>query len=91
MSVCLITGCGLQVGFEQVWGDLHKEGDCYIFNAVLNREGEANLRATPENPMTSTRNILVLQDGAPYFERRGVFVVHRTWAVLNPAAKEYLK
>lgn len=91
MSICLITGCGLQVGFEQVWGDLHTEGDCYIFKSVLNLAGEANFQPTPENPMLHPSKILVIQDGALYFERRGVFVIHRTWAMLNPAAKEYLK
>jgi len=91
MSTCVITGCMLHVGFEGVWGDLHEEGRVWIFNAVLNREGEANFQATPIIPATSDQRILQVRDGAPYFERRGVFVIDKLFANLNPTAQEYIK
>lgn len=88
MSQCLITGCELWgPNTSHVHGDLHREGESYIFNAVLNDTGDA---AWQFGPREERRRALVILDGAPYFERRGIIVIDVLNADLNTAAREYL-
>lgn len=70
---CLITGCALvkDEGRAWAWGDLHRLGDCFIFNAVL-EDGQAKWHNTP---FEEGRKAMVMRPEAPYFERRGVIVI----------------
>lgn len=84
---CVITGCDLTCS---VWGtvyhgDLHEIGDTYIFNAVL-FQGEA----LALNREVEDRHISLDLDGGDYFERRGVFIFHKSVCELSTAAKEYI-
>ena len=87
MAECLITGCYLYnvTDARHCWGDLHEVGDCYVFNAVL-FEGETFWESN--NPFGK---ILNLRDGAPYFERRGVIIVPKSYAYLNSAGASYIQ
>lgn len=87
MSQCMITGCTLAKPDAIVHGDLHSEGGCWIFNAVLERTGEA---AWTFGSHDNSRPALLIRNGAPYFERRGIIVVSGLMADLNDAALEYL-
>lgn len=83
---CLITGCYLYniADDNHCYGDLHEVGDCYVFNAVLR---EAQARWEGGNPFGK---ILNLRDGAPYFERRGVIIVPKSYTYLNSTAGDYI-
>lgn len=103
MSKCVLIGCALICEGMSVWGDLHEEGDCWIFNAVLtpqlshdeedrkmeNRPGEA--RWQDSIPPDLIKQVVV-HDRVPtaLFERRGVIIIAKACADLNPAAKSYL-
>lgn len=97
---CVITGCALVSPQEEfcVWGDLHEVGSTWVFNGVVNqRDGETgNLIGEAHrqyrSPPPDAIKQLVIHDSTvvPYFERRGVFVIAKSLASLNQAAKEYL-
>lgn len=102
MSECLITGCALVMDGRSVWGDLHKEGTAFIFNACLtpqrrleedmemeNTPGEARWQSSLPPPLIKT--ITFVGRYAAPFERRGVIVMHERDCELNPAAKDYIK
>ena len=83
---CVITGCGLVVdhGSRWVWGDLHRIGNSYAFNAVLTDEGEAAWSWDfAELPLGSCIRILYFDD---LYEKRGVIVFCSTVAVFNETA-----
>lgn len=81
---CLITGCALiDPDGAAIWGDLYQLADCYVFNAVL-RNGEAS-RSYELRP--DGRIITIVGD---FFERRGVFVIPLTCAVLNQVASLFI-
>ena len=86
MARPVITGCGLAFEFgSHYWGDLWEEGDCWLFNACGSEEGL-------DEPLEDSQRILYVPVATHiYFERRNVFVIQKTHAELNQAAKEYLK
>jgi len=90
---CLITGCALVDLSESrvVWGDLHKIGGAYVFNAVLSG-GEAAWQYGEDFNVPSHLKILTVNvaDSHCYFERRGVIIVSADAAELNAHAKEYI-
>lgn len=88
MSTCLITGCALVIEGNSLWGDLHEEQDCYIFNGVL-KGGEA-LWQYGDTPPPAIKQIVWTGGWAP-FERRGVVILPKKLCELNQAAKDYLK
>lgn len=104
MSNCLITGCAFILDDRAVWGDLHEEGSCFIFNACLtpvvapmdnddskadNIPGEARWqRSLPPDLIKSVR--FVGKYAAP-FERRGIIIAAKVECELNKAAKDYVK
>lgn len=74
MSQCIKTGCMLFVDGEtkSVWGDLHSVGgEAFVFNAVLNENGEAawDYKRSPDDWIATC----IVKD-SNYFERRGVIV-----------------
>lgn len=85
---CLITGCALLLprARQWAWGDLHRVGDAWIFNAVLDGRGETNWRY---EELYAVQRILIARGS--YFERRGVIVIAGEAAYLNNVAKEYLE
>lgn len=87
MAKCVITGCGLDIGGQYFWGDLHEQGDQWIFNAVVDRTGEA---ATVERGFILPRPSLHTSTAAPSFERRGLFIIPKATSELNQIAQEYL-
>ena len=101
MSVdVIITGCALydQAQERAVWGDLWHAGTrseegkflgAWIFNACLDRDGQANWDTSPT--IHSELRYLEINLDFPYFERRGVIVMPTNWCTLSPAARRYLK
>lgn len=82
---CVITGCTAINGHQQVGGDLHKVGDCYVFNAIVNKNGETAWGKTHYTKLidfSRARNL---------FERRGVFVAHKDEVGFNLEALEYME
>lgn len=86
---CLITGCELTQGNQIVHGDLHEVGDCYIFNACRNDDVQAAWHELPPE-LPPHIKVIVIGSEATYFERHGVFTFHKSQAVLNPAAQDYI-
>ncbi len=85
----IITGCALvdEYNERQVWGDLWAWGDVYIFNAVLDTQGEA---AWQDGFPPNTMKALHVHPLVDVFHRRGVIVVQRCDAHLNPVAEAYI-
>lgn len=83
---CIITGCDIQILNYHQHGDLFELADCYIFNAV----GEASYG---DKFYSSASRCLLVRDSLhlAYFERRNVFVIAKSDAILNEAAKAYLE
>ena len=86
MPRCIITGCALvDIARDAwVWGDLHEEGDCYVFNACLDN-GETDWRYT--DAPSASREVQLY--GVP-FERRGVIVFAKSRGQLNAAAQAHI-
>lgn len=82
MAQCVITGCALVDTFGErwMWGDLHEEGDCYVFNGT-------NVWKTHPLPGDHIKQVAI--EGST-FEKRGVAVFEKSVAVLNDAARAYL-
>lgn len=92
---CVITGCALDDPAERriVWGDLHRIGDAWVFNAVC-FDGEARWQTDEDYIAPDHMKRLVILAGCPsdvILERRGVIVIDSKWAILNPAARDYIK
>jgi len=83
MAKVIITGCGLSLSpTYQFWGDLWEEGDCWIFNACGDEDGLSG--ALPPE-----RKILEVFCTS-YFQRRNIFVIHKSLATLNKAARAHI-
>lgn len=80
---CIITGVVLVIDDTARPADLFEMGDIYIVNA----SGEGY--PLPLAVGVEHRNSIDLTN-APYFERRNVFVVHRSQAKLNANALAYI-
>jgi len=97
---CLITGCALYnaAGNMWVWGDLHKIGHNYVFNAVLADNGEAGwqvggsalMSTNTADAFASEKNAVCFEGGQQFFERRGVITFPAAFGRLNKAASTYL-
>lgn len=89
MTHCLITGCALflQHRHSFAWGDLHMQGDRFIFNGALDRDGRlAWTGRAPKEPVKA----LTIPIGEEYFERRGVLVCRASRTLLNVHALAHL-
>lgn len=82
---CKITGCDFLDPAQGRWahGDLHRVGDCWVFNAVL-RKGET---AWTQTGAIGPLRIAALAD---WWERRGVLVVPCDKARLSVKAILYI-
>lgn len=88
-TTCLITGCALYLQHSQdyAWGDLHMQGDRFIFNGTTDRDGRMNwLHKQPAEPQRG----LVISVGEEYFERRGVLICRASRSLLSVHALAYL-
>lgn len=87
-TTCLITGCALRLQHhsDYAWGDLHRQGDRFIFNAVL--DGDTGQTAWFQEGHDHSRCVTILV-GEDYFERRGVFVFRADLAHLSAAARAH--
>lgn len=105
MSKCLINGCALYdlAREEYLWGDLHEEGDCYIFVGTIrlprtdaeHKEGPvANwLPGDPNHaPGVRTRELKVIRMAASArpFIRGGFVVAQKNHCVPNQNAWEHI-
>jgi hypothetical protein len=91
MTHCIITGCELRFVGSPEWvaGDLHIQGDTFIFNGNMAADcGGPNWLYEEHSHYTKK---VTLVPGWDYFERRGVFVMRASRSLLNPAANEYTK
>ena len=89
MTNCIITGCALFLEYSHsfAWGDLHMQGDRFIFNGALDRDGQLALTDhAPKEPAKA----LTIPVGEEYFERRGVLVCRASRALLNVQALAHL-
>lgn len=85
MTTCLIAGCALYLQHSQAfaWGDLHMQGDRFIFNGVVDRDGRLHWTGqAPKEPVKA----LTIPVGEDYFERRGVLICRASRALLNVLA-----
>lgn len=88
---CMITGCALRrehFEHEYAWGDLHRIGNVWVFNAVLHNGETWWTHAL--YPDEGKRRGIDLREFTPYFERRGVWVIEGGMELLDAAAREYL-
>ena len=89
MTACIITGCALFLEYSHsfAWGDLHLQGDRFIFNGALDRDGRlAWANHDPKEPAKA----LTIPLGEEYFERRGVLVCRASRGLLNVLALAHL-
>lgn len=89
MTDCLITGCALflERSASFAWGDLHLQGDRFIFNGNTDRDGRlAWTNHAPKEPAKA----LTIPVGEDYFERRGVLICRARRALLNVHALAHL-
>jgi len=89
MTSCIITGCALHLEHSRAyaWGDLHLQGDRFIFNGALDRDGAMRWSdISREEPARA----LCIPVGEDYFERRGVLVCRAGRDLLNAAALAHL-
>jgi hypothetical protein len=84
MSQCVITGCSLvdPTHSTELNGDLHQQGDQWIFNGV----GEPRMfEGLPMNNRYIAYNVY-----EEFFERRNIFIIPKMYAVLSPDAENYI-
>ena len=86
---CIITGCEFYSpqDMRHVRGDLFEIGNCYIFNALTDGNGNAAWK----DGRPGLGDMIIGSRNDAYFERRGVFVFSKTDAEFNDRAEEYLK
>lgn len=89
MSKCLITGCKIidTLRGKYAHGDLHQEGECYVFRACLNTDQKVNWH---HGDLPHPDKALLVDGSHNYFEADGVIVVATECATLNEAASEYI-
>jgi hypothetical protein len=88
---CVITGLALRDGDVWVAADLFDAGDWWVVN--VNCQFHGNGSVSPhwlQGPSHYTKTIDI-DPGCLWFERRGIFVIHKTCATLNQAAIDYIK
>ena len=84
-SICLKTGCLLEVDGDAYWGDLHCLGrDILIFNATLG-DRQAPQPVDPDNYYGRA----ALTCEGPFFERRGVFILLTAACVPNTTLQQH--
>jgi hypothetical protein len=82
---CIITGCALLADAGWISGDLHQEGEVYVFVGNVNSEGHARWFYDGSVPFYTRR-----MRPDDFFERRGVFVFPKSRANLNREALAYI-
>lgn len=89
MTQCIITGCALYLQHSQAyaWGDLHLQGDRFVFNGVTDRDGRMvwNDHAPKEHAKA-----LTIPVGEDYFEYCDVLVCRASRTLLNVHALAHL-
>jgi len=88
MSKCLITGCVLADLRYPRWayGDLHIQGNVYIFNCARTTGDPWDYDAAPPD---TQRQLSFETDNT--FEKRGLVVISKVDGKLNEAANNYLE
>jgi hypothetical protein len=91
---CIITGCAIRLehSSDYAWGDLHIQGDRFIFNATLDRDGQTAWHGAGcvEHACNTLARTVQINMGEDYFERRGVFVFAAKRSSLNPEARAHV-
>jgi hypothetical protein len=91
---CVITGCALFQGDTWVACDLFDLGEFWLVNANVRvtEGGSIGLEWFDQNIVKASysKRITIIDD-CPFWERRAVFVIHKSCAVLNQAALDYIK
>lgn len=86
-SICLKTGCLLEMGGYFYWGDLHSlNAATLVFNAV-----QMSGTAVYVDPLVYGDNACGLSYDGPLFERRGVFVLLTHCAEPNAALEQHFR
>lgn len=85
---CVITGCAVVRDGQWAAADLFEIGEFWLVNVCYTDEGVAWNSLQHQPPHYS--NIITIIEGCLFWERRAVFVVHKSCAVLNQAAIDYM-
>jgi hypothetical protein len=86
-SVCLKTGCLLEIAGECYWGDLHSLGArVLIFNAV-----QGSGEAVAVDRRCYAQDVESVCYDIPHFERRGVFVLLADLAHYSPSLLDHFE
>lgn len=88
---CVITGVALIQGDSWAAADLFDGGDFWVVNAntcVIGISTTTWIGVADYPP--HYKNHITLVPDTHFWERRGVFVVHKSCAVLNEAAVKYI-
>jgi hypothetical protein len=93
---CVITGCALQRYNEKgyvAWGDLHQQGDTFIFNANVHvhDSGRVSTEWYPSARCSDDEPKVTVPTTADHFERRGIWVFHEDAVNFNLAALERME
>jgi len=85
---CIITGCDILFPDinKRTHGDLFVLGSSYILNAIYQKGGPVLL----ETDNLADKYVEFNFHSNMYFERRGVFVIHKSKLKFSPAAQSYL-
>jgi hypothetical protein len=88
---CLITGCELLDRSHNriVHGDLHEEGDCFVFNACYTKEN-GTAWSYDIGDKLETHAVVSIPFGYEYRDFRSVIVIPKNIADLNKAARDYI-
>lgn len=82
---CIITGCALITGEGWVAGDLFDADPYLVFNGNYD-PGRGKPLWLPLSDQRYARTMTP----SDWFERRGLFVIHKRFANLNAAAQEHI-
>lgn len=87
---CIMTGVTMvfQLRNAAVHGDLFLQGNQFIFNGVLNDDGDAHYQSTYQKALPVRHIELGL--GCHYWERRGVFVIPLASLTFSKEAIAYI-
>jgi len=90
IMTCIITGCLAFNGLEYAVGDLHRLGDCYVFNAVFHTFGVERGETDWGSDMYGYTKVVDFSKAADVWERRATIVAPVSQVTFNADAQDYL-
>lgn len=87
---CIITGCRARAGNATVGGDLHLVGECFVFNAIVERGGSETAWTHDESMFSHYPKEIDFSASPSMYEKRGVLIAPMRECSLNEAARAYI-